>query len=163
MKPELFGSMSLTMTQKAIAASLCFFGIGVVSRLSSWLSHWSLNNFVRDTSWNWPKELVIVTGGSSGIGAEIVSRLRAQKIKTIVLDVVAPDVSVTGEFLSMLLDEEELTSRRIGCGILPSCGPYVYFSHQDGRTTHQGRSWVPVCAHQQCGDSLIQKHPRRKR
>ncbi|KAK7700067.1 hypothetical protein SLS57_012235 [Botryosphaeria dothidea] len=94
MKPELFGTISPLATKKATILSFgCLFGIGLVYRLSSWLSQWSLNNFVRDKTWDWSKEIVLITGGSSGIGAEIVSRFAHLKIKTIVLDVVAPDSS----------------------------------------------------------------------
>lgn len=105
MKPELFGTISPLATKKATILSFgCLFGIGLVYRLSSWLSQWSLNNFVRDKTWDWSKEIVLITGGSSGIGAEIVSRFAHLKIKTIVLDVVAPDSSALGKFLPMLFD-----------------------------------------------------------
>lgn len=40
------------------------------------------NNWVRDTRWNWDDELVVVTGGSSGLGACITQRLIARNSRT---------------------------------------------------------------------------------
>lgn len=56
-----------------------------------------MNNFVRDKTWDWRKEIVIVTGGSSGIGLEMVNRFAQLRIKTIILDVVPPSAAVLGE------------------------------------------------------------------
>ncbi|ENH98523.1 hypothetical protein COCC4DRAFT_155544 [Bipolaris maydis ATCC 48331] len=74
------------------------FGLTIVaiglSALSSWLSKLTLNNFTSDDSWDWSQEIVVVTGASSGIGAEIVRLLAELSIKTFILDPVPPDNSV---------------------------------------------------------------------
>ena len=63
---------------------------GVLYRLNKLLSRASLNNWVRDSSWDWRKEIVVVTGGCSGIGQEIVSQLAKCNIKVVILDVSPP-------------------------------------------------------------------------
>lgn len=57
---------------------------------NSYLSKWGLNNNVTDSTWDWDREIVVVTGGSGGIGAKIVSSLAKRNIKVIILDVVDP-------------------------------------------------------------------------
>jgi short-subunit dehydrogenase len=49
-----------------------------------------LNNWTSDGTWDWSKEIVIVTGGCSGIGESICSKLAEQNIKVVILDVTAP-------------------------------------------------------------------------
>lgn len=62
----------------------------LVQRLNSHFSTLSLNNFEDDPSWDWTQEIVLITGGSSGIGAEIVRRLSKRSIRVIIWDLVAP-------------------------------------------------------------------------
>ncbi|KAJ3532308.1 hypothetical protein NM208_g7904 [Fusarium decemcellulare] len=45
-----------------------------------------MNNYARDLSWSWEREIVVVTGGSSGIGAEMVSKLAESDVKVLILD-----------------------------------------------------------------------------
>jgi all-trans-retinol dehydrogenase (NAD+) len=40
--------------------------------------------------WDWPRELAVVYGGSSGIGAETVRELNRHNVETIILDVNPP-------------------------------------------------------------------------
>jgi all-trans-retinol dehydrogenase (NAD+) len=56
---------------------------------------WYLNRWANDSALNnnapakfdWNKEIVVVTGGAGGIGAEVVKSLAARDITVIVLDV----------------------------------------------------------------------------
>lgn len=56
--------------------------------LNNWLSTKSRNNWVIDDTWDWKKELVVVTGGSGGIGAGVAQRLAALGSRVVVLDII---------------------------------------------------------------------------
>ena len=56
--------------------------------LNDWLSTKSRNNWVSDDTWDWKKELVVVTGGSGGIGAGVAQRLAALGSRVVVLDII---------------------------------------------------------------------------
>lgn len=58
-------------------------------KVSSVLSQAVLNNFISD-SYDWSKEVVVVTGGSGGLGDLLVRRLAGKGIKVISLDVMPP-------------------------------------------------------------------------
>ncbi|KAJ9666415.1 hypothetical protein H2201_003337 [Coniosporium apollinis] len=64
--------------------------IGVLYRLNNFLSRRALNNFTRDRSWDWRKEIVVVTGGCSGIGELMVRKFAKNSIKVVALDLNPP-------------------------------------------------------------------------
>lgn len=66
------------------------FALGVAHRLNKALTESVLNNFSSDETWDWDREIALVTGGSSGIGRLIVDKLSEQGIQVIVFDVVDP-------------------------------------------------------------------------
>ncbi|OKL60580.1 hypothetical protein UA08_04104 [Talaromyces atroroseus] len=72
--------------------------------LNDWLNAKSRNNWVQDDTWGWKKEVVVVTGGSSGIGAGVVQRLAALGTGVVVLDI-AP---LTYKIAPFLLTRESL-------------------------------------------------------
>ncbi|KAF2853933.1 short chain dehydrogenase/reductase family protein-like protein [Plenodomus tracheiphilus IPT5] len=63
--------------------------LGVVHKLNSWLNDAVTNNFSKD-EYVWEKEVVVVTGGSDGIGKLIVGLLAERGIKVAVVDVQEP-------------------------------------------------------------------------
>ncbi|KAI9811997.1 MAG: hypothetical protein M1827_004889 [Pycnora praestabilis] len=63
----------------------CFW-LALIRWVSGYLSRRSLNNW-QDDRYDWSQEIVIVTGGSDGIGAHVVRLLAERKIKVIVLDI----------------------------------------------------------------------------
>ncbi|KAF4334227.1 short-chain dehydrogenase reductase [Fusarium globosum] len=68
-------------------------GIGLfvaLRRLNGWLSWRKANNGVTRKMWHAEKEIIVVTGGSSGIGETIVQLLEERNIKVIILDINAP-------------------------------------------------------------------------
>ena len=64
-------------------------GLGLLRRINKILSQVSLNNYTRD-SYDWPREIVVVTGGSGGLGDTLVRKLAKHGIKVINLDIMPP-------------------------------------------------------------------------
>jgi hypothetical protein len=61
-------------------------GLGVLAKASAWLDNAVTNNWSQDT-YVWSREVVVVTGGSDGIGKVVVHLLAEKGIKVAVLDV----------------------------------------------------------------------------
>jgi all-trans-retinol dehydrogenase (NAD+) len=64
--------------------------LGLVQKINSWLNAVALTNWqVRPAKdkWVWDSEIAVVTGGSSGIGAEIVKCLVRKGVQVAVLDI----------------------------------------------------------------------------
>ncbi|KAH7328998.1 dehydrogenase/reductase SDR family member 8 precursor [Stachybotrys elegans] len=60
--------------------------LGLARVAANWLSDQTVNNWTND-KYDWSKEIVLVTGGASGIGAQIVKLLEEKGITVVVLDV----------------------------------------------------------------------------
>lgn len=60
--------------------------LGLADRISGWLDRAVANNWTNDV-YDWSKELVVVTGGSDGIGKAIVLLLAERGIRVAVLDI----------------------------------------------------------------------------
>lgn len=60
--------------------------IYLLSEASKYLSWGARNNWIKD-EYDWSKEIILVTGGSSGIGQTLVQRLAARNLKVVVLDI----------------------------------------------------------------------------
>ncbi|KIW10140.1 hypothetical protein PV08_11101 [Exophiala spinifera] len=88
-----------------------------VFKLNKYLSRLSLNNFVTDRSWDWQKEIVVCTGGSSGIGKHVVDELARRGIQVVILDINPPtkslpeNVSYYKVDLTSKADIQEVSSR----------------------------------------------------
>lgn len=81
----------------AVLSSLaCIF---MLKKASNRLSLWAHNNYMSDKTWDWGKELVVITGGCGGIGALVVSKLAAKNIKVVIFDIVEPNTKL-GKFPS---------------------------------------------------------------
>ena len=63
--------------------------LALLTRLSTWLDRRILNNNLRDP-YNWNKEIVVLTGGSNGIGLRIAHLLGERDIKVAILDITPP-------------------------------------------------------------------------
>ena len=75
---------TLNLALKALLAA------GISYRLNNYINRRALNNFVSDRSWDWPREIVVVTGGCSGIGEKVVRKLNERGIKVVILDIAPP-------------------------------------------------------------------------
>ncbi|PGH17752.1 hypothetical protein AJ79_00893 [Helicocarpus griseus UAMH5409] len=58
--------------------------------VNDYLSAKSRNNWIVDNDWKWHKEIVVVTGGSGGIGGSVVQRLAADGVRVVVVDIIPP-------------------------------------------------------------------------
>ena len=81
---------SLNLTQLARAA-LYLGGTGLLISANNFLTKWASNNFTRSLpgEWShWEREIVVVTGGSSGVGAEVIKGLLARNplTKIVIID-----------------------------------------------------------------------------
>lgn len=86
--PALLTALSLTTTTSATSTSTTLHNrllprplrlvrylawLAAFSRVSTWLSKRAQNNWgAADATWDWDREVVVVTGGSAGIGKEVV-------------------------------------------------------------------------------------------
>lgn len=63
---------------------------GLVLEINSLLNAWAENRWMLTSdksSWQWNKELAVVTGGSHGIGAAVVNHLTSHGVRVAVLDI----------------------------------------------------------------------------
>ena len=96
--PALGNLGRLQDLQKTLLANRCLgtacavLGAAVVLRKAhAILTQAALNNFSRD-SYDWRREVVVVTGGSGGLGDLLVRKLAKESIKVISLDIVPPRI-----------------------------------------------------------------------
>ena len=89
-KATLGHVVQLAKNRNILAGATTVFLIGMIPRFNAWLTRRKVNNYLTDSSWDWTKEVVVVTGGSSGIGKEIVLKLAKKHIKVIIVDLNAP-------------------------------------------------------------------------
>ncbi|KAK6209907.1 short-chain dehydrogenase [Colletotrichum tabaci] len=91
LEPDTFGSRGLhtSLFQLGLAAWVLT-AAGLVLRLHEQLNMWTANNWTRDSIWDWDKEIVLITGASSGIGATMAQQLIARnpRTKVVVVDYV---------------------------------------------------------------------------
>lgn len=67
------------------------FALSLIRRVNSWLGRRVINRAISD-KYDWPREIIVVTGGSNGFGKQLVLLLaRRAKSRIAVLDVIAPD------------------------------------------------------------------------
>ncbi|KAJ5587994.1 uncharacterized protein N7459_003759 [Penicillium hispanicum] len=75
------------LTQKAFGVVVA---LGVVQSLNRSLSQWSNNNWRGTGRWVPSCELVLLTGGCSGIGKQVMEDLARTGVRVIILDIVEP-------------------------------------------------------------------------
>jgi NADPH:quinone reductase-like Zn-dependent oxidoreductase len=80
----------LAKNKNILAGAAAALLVTLLPRFNVWLSRRKVNNYLTDNSWDWTKEIVVVTGGSSGIGKEIVIKLAKKHVKVIIVDLNAP-------------------------------------------------------------------------
>jgi all-trans-retinol dehydrogenase (NAD+) len=92
---------------------------GCLYQANAFLTKWARNNWTKSDDWDWDNEVVLVTGGSSGVGASLVKKLAKRKIKVVVVGVsnlpyptgmYAPAPRVVGSVWANLLQRRIFTS-----------------------------------------------------
>lgn len=79
-------AIKLAKNPKVQIAAGLFLAFKSLRNLSAWYTKRVVNNHVHDPTWDWSREIVVVTGGSSGIGSVLVSRFAEKGIKVLILD-----------------------------------------------------------------------------
>ncbi|KAG5806316.1 hypothetical protein H9Q74_012679 [Fusarium xylarioides] len=87
-------AIDLTRNPKVQISSGIVLALKSLGYLNAWYTKRKINNHVIDPSWDWSREIVVITGGSSGIGAAIVSRFAEKGIKVLILDQNPPATSL---------------------------------------------------------------------
>ncbi|KAJ9497430.1 hypothetical protein H2202_007234 [Exophiala xenobiotica] len=90
-------------------------GIQALRSLSGWLSQRALNHYTSNSKWDWSKELVVITGGNSGIGAKIVERLASRGVKVIILDITEAKGQLSPNISAYQVDVGDLNAVRVSC------------------------------------------------
>lgn len=105
-------SASNTPCQAKIVATAAIAALSLTLWINDFLTLGSRNNWVSDHSWDWTREVVVVTGGSGGIGGSVAQRLAGDGVRVVVVDIIPPTYSIDGKKVSYyrcdLSDEVEI-------------------------------------------------------
>jgi 2-polyprenyl-3-methyl-5-hydroxy-6-metoxy-1,4-benzoquinol methylase len=84
----------LRSSPRARNTLLAILGLGVLSQLNTALSKWIVNNRQRAKPWQTERELVLVTGGCSGIGKQIMEDMARTGVKVVIVDLHEPNFAL---------------------------------------------------------------------
>ncbi|KAJ5248604.1 hypothetical protein N7468_000055 [Penicillium chermesinum] len=76
------------LTQKAAGALLA---LGLVRSVNNRLTQWTMNNWTSAGRWTPSREIVLVSGGCSGIGKQVVEDLAKIGVQVVILDINEPN------------------------------------------------------------------------
>jgi short-subunit dehydrogenase len=79
------------LTQKALGVLLA---LGLIRSLNKSLSQWTLNNWTSSPRWNASRELILLTGGCSGIGKQVMEDFSKIGVRVIILDITEPNFTL---------------------------------------------------------------------
>lgn len=82
-------------SKSAVTALSVLLGLGLTRHLNSWLSQLAMNNFCTDVFIP-ADEIVLITGGSRGIGAEMAKRFAKAGAKVVIMDLISPQFPLLG-------------------------------------------------------------------
>ena len=95
---------------RALASLSVLFGMGLLRKTNNLLSRLVLNNFTADNTWDWSKEIVVITGGSGGLGAVMVQMFAEKNITIIIFDIAPPKTPISCKSLCVILNLSLMTS-----------------------------------------------------
>lgn len=110
-RPEVQQVLNSPLAQKSLAVVL---GLALLRYSNRTLNKWTVNNWQSD-SWQGAKELVLVTGGTGGIGRQIMEDLSSGGARVVIVDIKEPDFKLrmfifTREIMGEVLMEQQKTS-----------------------------------------------------
>ncbi|OQE26630.1 hypothetical protein PENSTE_c005G03825 [Penicillium steckii] len=79
------------VTQKALAAIVA---LGLVRSVNKSLSSWTLQNWTVNEKWVPARELILITGGCSGIGKQVMEDLAKTGVRVVILDINPPNFTL---------------------------------------------------------------------
>ncbi|KAL3429162.1 hypothetical protein BDV09DRAFT_190367 [Aspergillus tetrazonus] len=107
--PNVQDYLSRPLVRKAVAIVVA---LQLLRGVNRYLSQQAQNNWVRARPWNSSRELVLLTGGSSGIGKQIMLDLSKLNVRTIIVDVKEPDFRLLDITSTAALKETATQIRR---------------------------------------------------
>ncbi|OAP56264.1 hypothetical protein AYL99_09443 [Fonsecaea erecta] len=85
--PSIYSVIRSPRTASALTFLLI---LGILRKTNRFLARRAVDNWTRSNRWDASKELVVVTGGASGIGEKVAASLATKGVKVIILDVNTP-------------------------------------------------------------------------
>ncbi|OQD80106.1 hypothetical protein PENANT_c039G02475 [Penicillium antarcticum] len=77
-----------SVAQKTAAIILA---LGLTRSVNRFFSKWTLQNWTTNQKWESSRELILLTGGCSGIGKQVMEDLSATGVRVVILDINEPD------------------------------------------------------------------------
>lgn len=86
--PQAQELLANPLAQKAAGAVLA---LGVARTINSSLTQWTMNNWTGAGRWEPSREIVLVSGGCSGIGKQLMEDLAKQGVRVVIVDINEPN------------------------------------------------------------------------
>jgi all-trans-retinol dehydrogenase (NAD+) len=77
------------------------FIVGLLRKINKTMNRLVLNNFTSDNTWDWSKEVVLITGGSARMGALMVKMFADRGITVVILDIIDPPDTLASRTISV--------------------------------------------------------------
>ena len=102
--PEQFHHL---ITSQAVIRTLSvFLGLGIVRGVNRKLSQWVANNWKKDAKFIKSQELVLISGGTSGIGKLMAEDFARRGVKVVILDLNPPKAALRKFSFNVVLGRE---------------------------------------------------------
>lgn len=101
-RPEVQDVIHSPLARKSLAALA---GFALLRYTNRTLSRWSVNSWQSD-SWQGDKELVLVTGGTGGIGRQVMEDLSAAGARVVIVDIKEPEFKLRMFCASLPIEAE---------------------------------------------------------
>ncbi|GFP54380.1 dehydrogenase RED2 [Trichoderma asperellum] len=84
-RTRLFEYVHAEASSTALVVTYLLAALSVALSLNDYLNDGFANNWVRASDWDWNSEIVVITGGSGGIGEHVARQLLAKNIQTTIV------------------------------------------------------------------------------